>query len=526
MRERLRIGRERRTVWAAVAASVLNLGITLALVGLPATATAAPAHPDDDRAMGDGLRDYELAAALRAGEVEAAGQSSPDELATEIDPSAASVCASGGTVKGIDISKWQGNVNWTSVANDGVEFAFVRVSHGLNTFDQFFDANWSKARAAGLRVGVYQYFEPGQNAEAQADLLLEHMGPLQPGDLPPVIDVESHGGLSSTAVAAAVTKWVNRVEAATGVKPIIYTGRFFWQDYVKSSAFADYPLWIAHYTNGCPNLPSQWSEWTFHQYTDSGSTAGVNGNTDTNRFNGDLEALLAWGGNGDSCGDGTCGGSEDSSTCAADCPSCGLIAADGGTIDDGDACYVFHGPSQWWRKVQGGQGGDSVWTGTTKTTVTNYAEVLFDFAEAGTYRVEANVPTPNNTSKQAKYKLQHAGGLATVVMNQSTKNGWVSLGTFNFDGGSGGSLTLADATGESNSLGRRVVFDAIRLTRIDEQAAGVDPDANDGIGGGDVWGRGVEGEQSCAVDPGARFGSPAWALLVLGAWAARRRVRR
>ncbi len=504
----------------ASSAQLITPVVTALLVGLAALpAAAAGHHPSDDREMGDGLREYELAAA--AADPEAAAQAQSDELGSELEPTAATVCAGGSTVKGIDISKWQGNVDWNAVAADGVEFAFVRVSHGINTFDQYFDQNWANARAAGLRVGVYQYFEPGQDASDQADLLLEHMGALQPGDLPPVIDVESHGGLSAATVAARVTEWVQRVEAATGVKPIIYTGRYFWQDYVKSSAFADYPLWIAHYTNGCPNLPSQWSDWTFHQYTDSGSTDGVDGNTDTNRFNGDLASLQAFASIAAQCGDGSCNGGETHDSCAADCQACGFISAQGGTVDDGESCYVFHGPQQWWRKVGGsGQGNDIVWTGTTKSTVTNYAEVLFDFAEAGTYRVEANVPKPYNTSKQAKYKIQHTGGLATVVMNQSTKNGWVSLGDYSFDAGEGSYLSLADATGEANSLGRKVVFDAIRLTRVEVSEAEVDDD----VGGGGVWGRGEGGEQSCAVVPDARSGAGAWALVVvLAAWSRRRR---
>jgi lysozyme len=462
-------------------------------------------HPIDDRAMGDGLAEYELAAALRAQGLDPAAGPDAGDLSSELDPIAAT-CADGATTLGIDISKWQGDVNWNKVANDGVEFAFVRVSHGVNTIDQWFDSNWSEARAAGLHVGVYQYFEPGQDPIAQAEILLDRMGTLQPGDLPPVIDVESHGGLSATTVAAKVKQWVDHVEAATGVKPIIYTGKYFWQDYVKTANFSGYPLWIAHYTNGCPNLPTQWSDWTAHQYTDKGSISGVSGPTDTNRFNGDAAALAAFAIGGDQGGGG---GDEPPPPVGG----CGSIAPDGESIfDNGDDCYVMHGPAQWWRTVDGvGLGGSVVWTGTTKTTVNNWAEVVFDFEVAGVYRLEAHIPKPHNTSKQAKYKIQHAGGLATVIANQSTKNGWVNLGDYTFDAGEGQFVSVADATGEANSLGRKVVLDAFRLTAIGEGARQAGGDGSD-LGQTDID-RGGDGGTTCSVT--GRSASPIWALSLL-----------
>jgi MYXO-CTERM domain-containing protein len=490
----------------------LEIGIGLAIgggVAIP-TALASDEHPVDDRAMGDGLAEYEAAAALRAADGTAHDDDAPG-LVQPLDPMAAT-CADGPTTIGIDVSKWQGNVDWTRVANAGVKFAFVRVSHGVNTIDQWFESNWEEARAAGIHVGAYQYFEPGQSATQQADILLDMMGPLSPGDLPPVIDVESHGNLSAATVAARVTEWVDRVEAATGTKPIIYTGRFFWQDYVKTDALDDYPLWIAHYTNGCPNLPQQWDDWAFHQYTDKGSTQGVSGPVDTNRFNGDLAALQAFAIGGEQA-------QPEPEPEPEPLPQgCGVIAPEGTTVvDNGEDCYVLHGPAQWWRQVAGvGIDGDVTWTGTTKSSVNNWAEVNLDFVAAGSYQIEAHIPKPHNTSKQAKYKIQHGGGLATVIANQSTKNGWVNLGTYLFDEGGDQFISLADATGESNSLGRKIVLDAFRITATGGGAR----DGSGELGGDDIE-RG-DGEASCSVAPRAS-GWWALALVVLGA-VRRRRV--
>jgi lysozyme len=498
--------------WGGLRSALLSAGVAFA----PGIGTAEGAPPkalaSEDRAMGDGLRALEL------------------ELTAEDDPSAATTCADGPTTLGIDVSKWQASVDWNAVANDGVEFAFIRVSHGVNTIDQFFEANWDGARDAGILRGAYQFFEPGQDPITQANILLDKMGPLQPGDLPPVIDVESHGNLSAATVASKVKQWVDHVEGQLGVKPIIYTGRYFWQDYVKTAEFAGYPLWIAHYTTGCPNLPVQWSDWTFHQYTDNGSTDGVDGPVDTNRFNGDKAALLAFAVGG-GCGDGSCSSGEDSDNCLADCEPCGVIEPEGGAIDDDDACLTLHGPAEYWRTIAGGEDGTARWTGTiSKTNPVNYATVDMFFAEAGSYRVEAFLQPQWASSKQAKYKVEHANGLTQVVVNQSTKNGWSKIGDFAFDEGSA-RITLGDNTGEGSSLGRRLGVDAFRFTPIAplpngepdvEDDGEIDPDDGDGLPGPTDFGRG-DSLQACSVG-GADRTLSTLALVVLGALRRRRRA--
>lgn len=206
-----------------------------------------------------------------------------------------SVCAHGATVPGIDVSVYQGTIDWTRVKADGIQYAFIRVSNGTGTPDTRFDANWAGARAAGVRRGVYQYFRPSQDPVAQADLLLSRMGTLLPGDLPPVIDVEATDGASRVEMVAAVQKWLDRVEAGVGRKPIIYSGLYFWRDMVGGGAeFADYPLWIPQYGPTCPTLPPPWTDWVFFQYSSTGSVDGITGNVDMDTFNGDAAALDAF----------------------------------------------------------------------------------------------------------------------------------------------------------------------------------------------------------------------------------------
>lgn len=211
------------------------------------------------------------------------------------DPLAARVCASGATTKGIDVSYYQGNINWDQVKAGGVDYAFIRVSDGTRFKDPKFERNWAGTKAAGVIRGAYQFFRPAQSATAQADIMIAALADFQPGDLPPVIDVEATGGVSAANIAARIKIWTDRVEAAVGVKPIVYTGKYFWRDQVRgSTAFATSALWIAQYTTKCPDLPAPWTDWTFWQYTDKGRVPGITGNVDTNRFNGTLADLQAF----------------------------------------------------------------------------------------------------------------------------------------------------------------------------------------------------------------------------------------
>lgn len=202
-------------------------------------------------------------------------------------------CASDSTVKGIDVSYYQGSINWNAVKNDGVKFAFIRVSDGTGFIDSKFSANWRGAKDAGVLRGAYQYFRADEDPIRQANLLIDKVGGrLGPNDLPPVIDVESADGQSSATIRAKVRRWSDHIQAKLGVKPIIYTGPYFWQDNVGGD-FHDHKLWVAHYGTSCPLVPGNWSRWNFHQHTDSGSVNGIGGNVDMNRFNGSLAQLRA-----------------------------------------------------------------------------------------------------------------------------------------------------------------------------------------------------------------------------------------
>jgi GH25 family lysozyme M1 (1,4-beta-N-acetylmuramidase) len=210
----------------------------------------------------------------------------------------ARVCASGATTRGIDVSYYEGSIDWPRVHASGIDFAFIRVSDGTGFHDPKFASYWAAAKAEGVIRGPYQFFRPNQDINAQADLLVSAIGgSYTKGDLPPVIDVEATGGLGPSSVAAKVRQWVDRVKSKLGVDPIVYTGKYFWRDQVGGpTSFASNALWIAQYTSLCPDLPAPWNRWTFWQNSESGSVPGISGNVDTDKFNGSLDDLRAFAG--------------------------------------------------------------------------------------------------------------------------------------------------------------------------------------------------------------------------------------
>ncbi len=192
-----------------------------------------------------------------------------------------------GPVQGVDVSIYQGNFNWSAA---GVSFGYARIGDGEYTSDSEFGPNWSKMKAAGVMRGAYQFFRPNQDAAAQANLMVKAVGKLGAGDLPAMIDVEATGGEPPWVIAQKIHQWLQIVESGTGKRPFIYTGSYFWQDYVKDTSFGQYPVWIAAYGPSCPSLPAGWSNWLMWQYSDG------NGKLDHDVFNGSLAQLKAYAG--------------------------------------------------------------------------------------------------------------------------------------------------------------------------------------------------------------------------------------
>lgn len=194
------------------------------------------------------------------------------------------------TVSGIDVSKYQGVVDWPAVQKAGVSFAFIRVSDGLDSLDEHFAKNWTGAHAAGLLRGAYQYFRPSEDAAAQAALFLQAVRRLRPGDLPPVLDVETLDDLPAKDVVQQIRTWLSYVAKRTGRTPILYTNSSTWTA-LGAPDLGAYLLWMARWEAQCPPPLSGFARWHFWQYDSDGRVDGIAGAVDLDWFNGTLEDL-------------------------------------------------------------------------------------------------------------------------------------------------------------------------------------------------------------------------------------------
>jgi lysozyme len=192
------------------------------------------------------------------------------------------------TVHGIDVSRYQQMIAWDAVKemrvkNISIRFAFMKATEGIGNVDQQFRRNWKKSKNVGLIRGAYHFFISSKDGKLQAENFIDEVK-LEPGDLPPVLDVEQLNGASAANLKKEVRAWLSTVENYYGVVPIIYTNVDFYKQYLGSE-FDKYPLWAAHYYEySQPRISRNWSFW---QHSDEGRVNGILSKVDFNVFNGD-----------------------------------------------------------------------------------------------------------------------------------------------------------------------------------------------------------------------------------------------
>ena len=195
----------------------------------------------------------------------------------------------GYSVHGIDVSAYQGRIDWPEVARHQVHFAFIKASEGNTLRDPRFARNWREARAAGVLCGAYHYFQPNRDGRTQANNFAAAV-PLRPGDLPPVLDVEAANFHDVAVMRREVARWLRLVEARYGVRPILYSNASYYTRHLAGH-FDDYPLWLAHYEVPRPDLPR--TRWLIWQHSDESYVPGIRGTVDFNVFQGSYAALQA-----------------------------------------------------------------------------------------------------------------------------------------------------------------------------------------------------------------------------------------
>ncbi|RVT75904.1 glycoside hydrolase family 25 protein [Flavobacterium sufflavum] len=192
---------------------------------------------------------------------------------------------------GIDVSEYQGEIEWDSVEtmddNFKLSFVFIRATVGKDRLDKKFKENWLNAKENKIIRGAYHYYRPNENSLEQAELFIKTVR-LQKGDLPPVLDIEKlPENQSIERLKIGLKRWLIAVEEHYKVKPIIYTGERYYDDFLKEE-FSDYLFWIANYNFYREKMKEDWLFW---QFTEKATVSGIKGNVDVNIFNGDLQQL-------------------------------------------------------------------------------------------------------------------------------------------------------------------------------------------------------------------------------------------
>lgn len=199
---------------------------------------------------------------------------------------------------GIDVSRWQGEINWKRVAAAGYRFVAIRATIGNYYTDPRFYINWDGAKEADLLVSAYHVVVPDRPADSQIERFIDVLGDRRT-DLPPVLDVEVSRGIGRDEITSCVEACAELVRQVDGRKLLVYTARWFWDRYVLDSVDCnELELWVAHYGVNNPGLPRGWEAWRFWQYSDHGRVPGIGAATDLNWFNGSGDDLLAYAGTG------------------------------------------------------------------------------------------------------------------------------------------------------------------------------------------------------------------------------------
>ena len=199
-------------------------------------------------------------------------------------------------IQGIDISHYQGAIDWEKLRNAminkaPVRFVIIKSTEGSTLIDENFKDNFYNAREYGFIRGAYHFYSTKSTARQQAYHFLRNVK-LEEGDLPPVLDVEHiPEGMETEEFQKEILTWLHIVEDMYHVKPILYTYYKFKEKYLSDQRFDNYPYWIAHYYVDKMEYKGEWKFW---QHTDAGRLSGIKGYVDFNLYNGsyyDLKQL-------------------------------------------------------------------------------------------------------------------------------------------------------------------------------------------------------------------------------------------
>lgn len=191
-------------------------------------------------------------------------------------------------IEGIDVSRYQGYIDYSRVRASGIEIVYIRSSLGNSYVDPYFRQNYNNAKSNGLKVGFYHYVVARNVTEAreEARFFASTIAGLQP-DCLLAMDFEQLNGLSNYEVNQISLAFLQELESLTSKKAVVYSDSYNANNVFDTTISSRYPLWLAEYGVSNPN-PGVWSNWIGWQYTDKGEIPGINGYVDRDTFTSDI----------------------------------------------------------------------------------------------------------------------------------------------------------------------------------------------------------------------------------------------
>lgn len=215
----------------------------------------------------------------------------------DADPHAGVREARRSVIQGIDVSRWQGEIDWAKVKDAGTRFAFIKATEGGDHLDPNFKRNWAEAKKAGVPRGAYHFVWWCRSARDQARWIKRHI-PREADALPPVLDVEWQNGsqctrkISKDQAMAKIQELLAALHQHTGKKPVIYTDINFHED-VLEGELNHHPYWLRSTAAPLKHRYNR-EKWEFWQFTTTGRVPGITGDVDRNAFFGSEREFAAW----------------------------------------------------------------------------------------------------------------------------------------------------------------------------------------------------------------------------------------
>ena len=193
--------------------------------------------------------------------------------------------------EGIDVSNWQGFIDYTEVRNTGIDIVYIKASQGSNIKDHYFETNYQNAKAAGLKVGFYHFLTATTEEEAveEANFFASVITGKTP-DCKLVLDYEIFGGADVTTINQIAETFMSTVQEITGKEIILYSDLSNAQDVFGTDLAEKYELWIAYYGdyNDLSDYQTSWAEYIGVQFSDTGNINGISGDVDRDLFTVDV----------------------------------------------------------------------------------------------------------------------------------------------------------------------------------------------------------------------------------------------